>query len=154
MRTATKLLLMVAPIMIALNAPASAEELDAGKSQYLSSCAACHGDDGRGKGPLSPRLRAAPPDLTTLARRNNGVFPMIAVYRAIDGRNGSSSHDNRDMPIWGCRHSPLPISRAGKQKSPQPDPYGSHLDLACDPEDVIANRILSVVEYLRRIQDN
>jgi hypothetical protein len=31
--------------------------------------------------------------------------------------------------------------------------YESHLDLSCDPEDVIANRILSVIEYLRGIQE-
>ena len=35
----------------------------------------------------------------------------------------------------------------------QPDRYESHLDLSCDPEDVIGNRILSVVGYLRRIQE-
>jgi len=33
------------------------------------------------------------------------------------------------------------------------DPYESLLDLPCGPEDVIANRILSVLVYLRRIQE-
>ena len=35
----------------------------------------------------------------------------------------------------------------------KPDPYESHLDLACDPEDSIGNSILFVIEYLRRIQE-
>ena len=67
----------------------------------------------------------------------------------------SGLHGDREMPIWGCRSTPSPIS-PGKGAGPKvykPDPYESHLDLACDPEDVIANRILSVIEYLRLIQE-
>jgi hypothetical protein len=56
----------------------------------------------------------------------------------------------------GCRHTPSPISPTKTVKRKvykQPDRYESHLDLSCDPEDIIGNRILSVVEYLRRIQE-
>jgi hypothetical protein len=83
------------------------------------------------------------------------VFPLSAVYEAIDGRNAVESHGTREMPIWGCRHTPSPISPAktSKRKVYKLDRYESHLDLACDPEDIIANRILSVIEYLRRIQE-
>ena len=80
---------------------------------------------------------------------------MSAVYAAIDGRNVSRLHGDREMPIWGCRSTPSPIS-PGEGAGPKvykPDPYESHLDLACDLEDVIANRILSVIEYLRLIQE-
>jgi mono/diheme cytochrome c family protein len=144
--------LMVAGVMIG----SWAEEVDASKAEYLKSCAPCHGTDGKGSGALSSRLKTKPADLTAFAKKNNGVFPLSAVYEALDGRNATGPHDAREMPIWGCRHTPSPISptKGGKRKVyRQPDRYESHLDLSCDPEDVIGNRILSVVEYLRRIQE-
>jgi Cytochrome C oxidase, cbb3-type, subunit III len=148
--------LTVASVIIGLNASGLTEDLDAGKAEYLSSCATCHGADGKGNGPLSSKLKTKPADLTTFAKKNNGVFPVSAVYEAIDGRNAIESHDAREMPIWACRHTPSPVSptKTPKRKVYRaPDPYGSHLDLSCDPEDVIGNRILSVIEYLRRIQE-
>src|SRR5262249_35759282 len=139
--------LMVASGIIGLNASGWAQDSDASRAEYLSSCAPCHGGDGKGNGPVSSKLRAKPADLTTFAKRNNGVFPLSTVYEAIDGRNAIGSHDTREMPIWGCRHTPSPISPA-KTRKPRiyrtPDPCESHLDLSCDPDDVIANRILSV----------
>jgi mono/diheme cytochrome c family protein len=147
--------LMVVTVTIGFNASGWAEEVDAGKAEYLSNCAPCHGSDGKGKGPLSSKLKTKPTDLTTFAKKNNGVFPLSAVYEAVDGRNATGSHATHQMPIWGCRHTPSSISRTKtvKRKVYKPDPYESHLDLSCDPEDVIANRILSVIEYLRRIQE-
>jgi mono/diheme cytochrome c family protein len=147
--------LMVVIVTIGFNAPGWAEEVDAGKAEYLSNCAPCHGSDGKGKGPLSSKLKAKPTDLTTFAKKNSGVFPLSAVYEAVDGRSATGSHATHEMPIWGCRHTHSSISptRTVKRKGYKPDPYESHLDLACDPEDVIANRILSVIEYLRRIQE-
>jgi hypothetical protein len=147
--------LMVASVIISLNAAGWAED-DAVKAEYLSNCATCHGIDGKGKGPRSSKLRSKPAaDLTLLSKRNNGVFPLSAVYESIDGRNMTGSHGIREMPIWGCRHTPSPLSppRTAKRKVYKLETYESHLDLSCDPEDVIANRILSVVEYLRRIQE-
>jgi mono/diheme cytochrome c family protein len=40
--------LMVAGVMIGLTPSGWAEEVDAGKVEYLKSCAPCHGTDGRG----------------------------------------------------------------------------------------------------------
>ena len=137
-------------LTLGLNDSGWAEDLDAGKTEYLRGCAGCHGDDGKGKGPLSEKLKTAPANLTALGKKNNGVFPLSAVYQSIDGRNVTESHGIREMPIWGCRHEPSPVS---PNRTYKPDPYRSHLDLSCDLEDIIANRILSVVEYLRRIQE-
>ena len=53
-KTAAKWL-MVAGVTIGLTASGWAEEVDAGKAEYLSSCAPCHGADGKGKGPLSAK---------------------------------------------------------------------------------------------------
>ena len=125
---------------------ARAEGLDEAKTEFISHCAGCHGEDAKGNGPLSAKLKTKPADLT---------FPVRAVYGAIDGRTGSDVHDAKDMPIWGCRHTPAGGSpnESGKRRASKLKPYESHLDLACDTEDVIANRILSVVEYVRRIQE-
>lgn len=151
--------LLIAFFTFWIIAPTWAEESDPGKTQYLSSCAGCHGDDGKGNGPVSVKLQTKPPNLTALAKRNKGVFPISAVYQAIDGRELSEGHSAREMPIWGCRHTvpyiPSPVSPKKKfrSKAIKPNLFELHLDLGCDPEDVIANRILSVIEYLRRIQE-
>jgi hypothetical protein len=67
----------------------------------------------------------------------------------------TESHGIREMPIWGCRHAPSPLSppKTAKRKVYKLDSYETHLDLSCDPEDVIGNRILTVIEHLRRIQE-
>jgi hypothetical protein len=134
---------------------AMAEDSDAAKAEYVARCSGCHGEDAKGNGPLSGKLTRKPADLTILSKKNKGVFPVSALYGEIDGRSVSDAHGSRDMPIWGCRSTPWAVSPSerGKRKPSKLDPYESHLDLACDPEDVIANRILSVVEYLRRIQE-
>jgi mono/diheme cytochrome c family protein len=147
--------LTMAGILIWINACGWAQAVDVPKVEYLSYCAACHGAGGKGDGPLSVKLTTKPADLTVLSRKNKGVFPVSAVYAAIDGRNVNASHRTGEMPVWGCRSGASPVSpiKNARSKVYKPDPYASHLDLACDPEDVIANRILSVIEYLRQIQE-
>jgi hypothetical protein len=147
--------LLTAGILIGGNSCAWAQGFDAPKVEYLSHCASCHGDSAKGDGPRAAKLSTRPTDLTILSKKNRGVFPLSAVYAAIDGRNTNSSNGAHDMPIWGCRSSPRPVlpGKTGRPKSSKPDPYDSHLDLACDPEDIISNRILTIIEYLRRVQE-
>jgi hypothetical protein len=57
--------------------------------QYQSSCAACHGIDVKGDGPVSTELKTPPADLTVLAKNNNGTFPYDMVYQVIDGRSST-----------------------------------------------------------------
>jgi mono/diheme cytochrome c family protein len=133
--------------MIATNVVASAQEVDKGRIEFLSKCAECHGTDGKGAGPMSSRLKNKPPDLTVVAKRNNGVFPADAVAKAVDGRG--ESHRGTEMPIWGCRQGPPPDRKRGYE----PKPIDSLLDIPCDAEQVIRSRILDVVEYLGRIQE-
>jgi len=78
-----------------------AEDTVPGKTEYLSSCAACHGEDGKGEGVVASVLKEPPTDLTTLSRRNGGHFPLAAVTEIIDGRTLIAAHGTRDMPIWG-----------------------------------------------------
>jgi len=75
--------------------------------EYQSSCAACHGIDAKGAGPVSKELKTPPTDLTVLSKKNNGVFPYDMVYQVIDGRNSTiASHGTHEMPIWGYRFGP------------------------------------------------
>ena len=72
-----------------------------GKADYERYCAACHGLDAKGVGPVARFLITRPPDLTTLAVRNEGVFPTDRVFWVIDGRGEVAAHGPREMPIWG-----------------------------------------------------
>jgi mono/diheme cytochrome c family protein len=124
----------------------AAEVLDPGKAEYHSSCAPCHGSDGKGTGSVSAVLTVPPPDLTILAKMNNGVLPFSAVYEIIDGRKMVMAHGTRDMPIWGDRYAPEP------SKALIPRPSENILSLFYDPEAVVRMRILAVIDYLSRIQ--
>jgi mono/diheme cytochrome c family protein len=88
---------------LALNG-ALAQEMDYGQAEYLASCAGCHGERGRGNGPLALSLTVAPIDISLLAERNGGVFPFDHVTALIDGRNMVPGHGTRDMPVWGQRY--------------------------------------------------
>jgi mono/diheme cytochrome c family protein len=71
-----------------------------GQDLFARHCAQCHGPDAKGNGPMAEILAIAPPDLTGLAARNDGVFPAEAVARQIDGRAPILAHGG-EMPIFG-----------------------------------------------------
>jgi mono/diheme cytochrome c family protein len=129
METATFRSLIIASAAIGFGTCASAQDNDTGKMEYQSSCAACHGIDARGSGPVGKELKTPPADLTILAKHNNGVFPSDQVFQIIDGRNSTiGSHGTREMPIWGYRFGPPQAFR-------------------------LKNRMLAVIDYLKRIQE-
>ncbi len=72
-----------------------------GSEMYLAYCASCHGSKGLGDGPVAQHLKVAVPDLTTLARQNQGVYPASRVAQVIRGEVGVKTHGLRDMPVWG-----------------------------------------------------
>ena len=78
-----------------------AQEQAYGEAEYVNSCAACHGPDAKGDGPMADVLMRRPPDLTVLAEKNGGEFPYNKVFAVIDGRFIVPGHGERDMPIWG-----------------------------------------------------
>ena len=72
-----------------------------GADEYYRLCAVCHGEGGRGDGPMSRMLKRPPPNLTLLAKNNGGHFPFLRVLEMIDGRNMIEVHGSREMPVWG-----------------------------------------------------
>lgn len=72
-----------------------------GRDLYAFYCASCHGKTGHGDGPSAKSLKAAPPDLTTLASQNGGVFPRDRVQAVLMGVRPTPSHGTTEMPIWG-----------------------------------------------------
>ncbi len=72
-----------------------------GLDLYLNYCAACHGANGEGDGPVASVMQVQAPNLRLLSQRNNGTFPAEAVTEYIDGRAVVSSHGDRRMPVWG-----------------------------------------------------
>jgi len=141
--------LLIAAILFLTNVGVQAQNLDQGRTEFLSKCAGCHGADAKGAGPMASKLKRKPADLTALAKNNNDVFPTDAIAAIVDGR-GAISHRRLEMPIWGCRQGPPPGPR---RKAYQPKPIESLLDMPCDPEEVIKKRIRAIVEYLGRIQE-
>ena len=85
---------------LALGAPALAAD-DLGPRLYFNHCAACHGDDAEGTGPVAASMRVTVPNLRTLAQRNGGTFPIDTVRAYVDGRDMLAAHGDRVMPIWG-----------------------------------------------------
>jgi len=172
MRNAGKWLI-IASAIVGYNTCALAQgDIDAGKIEFQSSCAVCHGADGKGNGPLSQELKSKVGSLTTLAKKNNGVFPLNTIYEIIDGRKQIATHGSRAMPIWGFRYTPSPSSAAkaappsSTQATPSPNqaapsldvwmaskPPVAFADLSYDPDSVVRNRILAIVDYLNRIQE-
>jgi mono/diheme cytochrome c family protein len=72
-----------------------------GEEIFMKYCAACHGESGRGDGPVSHGLATMVPDLTAISRRYGG-FPAQLVRDTIDGRGDRiDAHGARTMPVWG-----------------------------------------------------
>ena len=67
----------------AQTAPATKEQLETliysvkGPDLFRAHCAACHGFDAKGGGPMAAALKGKVPDLTVLAKNNKGMFLVI-----------------------------------------------------------------------------
>ena len=81
--------------------PAPQTSPASGKEMYVSYCASCHGITGTGNGPAAAALKVAPPDLTTLSRRNQGKYPAAHVAHLIQGDGTMPAHGSKEMPVWG-----------------------------------------------------
>ena len=109
-----------------------------GKEEYRMHCAACHGLDGRGDGPIGQILKTPAPNLAMITERNGGKFPVQKIYDIIEGSSVVAAHGTRDMPLWGDRY----------REAPQPVTP----DQAIMSDDQAQQRILSLVYYLGTLQ--
>jgi hypothetical protein len=82
------------------------------------------------------------PDLSTLAKNNNGVLPVSLLIAIIAGEKELPAHGSRDMPIWGT------IFRAEGYRA-EADQYP---DVMVDAEPYVRARILTIVDYVNRLQ--
>lgn len=110
--------------------------LTRGQLHYQRYCSVCHGEQGKGTGPLAEYLKLAPTDLTQISKKNGGQFPFWRVYRIVDGREEVRGHGTRAMPIWGDE-----IRMDEKKALPQ------------FQEDLVAGRIWQMISYLESIQE-
>jgi mono/diheme cytochrome c family protein len=95
-------------VAVALVASWSAAAFDAvtladysGEELFERFCASCHGESGRGDGPVARGLATMVPDLTRITQRYGG-FPTTLIRDTIDGRGALiDAHGTRTMPVWG-----------------------------------------------------
>ena len=102
-----------------------------GQQMFKQYCAACHGSDAKGQGPIAAVLKTPPPDLTTLAKRHMGKFPYAYVKSVLEFGPGPTAHGSSDMPTWG------PIFRFNDKQN----------------ERVVQQRIKNLCDFLASIQE-
>jgi mono/diheme cytochrome c family protein len=116
-------------LVLAAGAAGAAEPV--GSELFLNHCAACHGANGEGGGPVAAVMQVTVPNLRTLAQRNGGTFPADAVRAYIDGREIKAAHGDRQMPVWGD------VFRGPEQAT---------------AERTVRRRITALVEFVKEIQ--
>lgn len=139
----SKAVILAGAAMLALAAPALAQEADsaaAGRGEFMRSCAPCHGTGGQGDGPVAAYAGAQFPDLTTLAERHEGDFPFVRVFRTIEGQADMPAHGDRLMPVWGRRY----MIEGTLEDVPLTDQTRRQ---------IVLGRIVELVNYLQTIQD-
>jgi mono/diheme cytochrome c family protein len=127
---------MLVGLLIFLSGPVLAQDVVTGQELFLSRCAACHGADAKGQGPMAAVISIPVPDLTQLSLRNEGMFPRVAVVQTIDGRILLRGHGG-PMPVFG------PVLGGGSAVLDGPD--GSIIETKTD--------VLSVALYLETLQE-
>jgi mono/diheme cytochrome c family protein len=119
-------------------ASAQITRADFGRDEYNANCRVCHGQAGKGDGSFGDLLKTRIPDLTTLSKRNGGVFPFDKIVRTIDGREMPRAHGTSEMPIWGVTYT-----EKGAQY------FQGH---AYNSEAYVQARILALTEYVHMLQ--
>lgn len=132
--------LAVALASLAFTFTASAQDAGLGETEFMNSCAQCHGPEGKGDGVMAGFLNTAAPDLTVLQQANGGVFPFARIYGIVDGSVVIGVHGTTDMPAWGQRYAAKAPAMLGWE-------YGRE-----DQEIFVRSRILALVEYVSTIQ--
>ncbi len=126
-----------------VNALDKKAQLKLGEMEYLNNCAACHGRDAKGGGPVAAALSNKPYDLTMISKKYNDKFPENFVYKVIVGHDIINAHGETDMAVWGDRYT---------SKAPEADDSIAFPLHEQDNQAMILGRITSLVGYLESIQ--
>ncbi len=126
--------LMILLFALCVASPTLAQS--SGEDLFLSRCGGCHGAGAEGDGPMASLITVQVPDLTQLAARNGGDFPLETAVRTIDGRLALRGHGGGPMPVFGT------VLGGGSAVLDLPD--GSVLQTRGD--------VLAIVNYLRGLQ--
>jgi mono/diheme cytochrome c family protein len=118
----------------------AADDLAAGRAEFQASCQACHGETGVGDGQMAQFLTIKPANLTLLSKANNGQYPFLKVFQAIDGRAVIKTHGAGPMPIWGERYT-MESGAAGAE------PFRSYT-----AEAFVRARVLELTYYIQTLQ--
>ena len=129
------MILRALTILLVSNSALYAESAGTGQKLFHLHCAACHGSEARGDGPMAEVLRVSPPDLTRLAQRNGGRLPAQAMAAQIDGTATLPGH-GATMPVYGYFFSD-----------------GAKHDHVVDGQTVTASRpVVDLITWLQQLQ--
>lgn len=108
---------------------------DTGRTLFAQNCASCHGTGGQPGSTPRPGLAAQPADLTKIAARRNGVWPMLEVMSIVDGYT-KRSNPRDGMPV-------IPALTEGPK---------IEFDTGNGVTRQVPARLVAVVSYLESIQ--
>jgi len=128
-----KRLLLAMPFLVVACAPDTPSE---GRRIYEDTCASCHGPSGRGNGPAARDQARPPADLTKIAARRDGLWPMLEVMSIIDGYNRRAL-PREGMPVFGDFLEGELVDFDSGNGRPAPTPV----------------KLIALVTYLETLQD-
>jgi hypothetical protein len=115
---------------------ADTRKIDIGKAEYEQKCIICHGILGKGDGAYSKMLNKPATDLTTLSKKNGGVFPFARVFETIEG-----THE-----LMRTEHGRCPFGAKEYRSSKYYDEYLHEENV--DRSYFARSRILALTEYI------
>ncbi len=106
-----------------------------GKGLFMENCAACHGANGKGDGPMARSMTKPPKDLTLIQARHGDKFPESIVLSTIDGY-ARSDLSGPGMPEFGAllEGDLIPYDSGDGIETPTP------------------RKLLALLEYIESIQ--
>jgi mono/diheme cytochrome c family protein len=113
--------------------PVSKTPANNGKQMYMSYCATCHGEYGKGNGPVAPALKRQPTDLSFLSKRHGGKYPAEHVAAVLQFGTGNAAHGIASMPVWG--------------------PVFGKMDTSSTQQETVELRISNLNRYIELLQE-
>ena len=88
-------------------------DYSSGAYLYRTFCATCHGEGGKGDGPVADIADRRPSDLTRLTRDHGGTYPRDHVLRVLENAEPLPGHQPPAMPNW---HNVLKTTEGGDER--------------------------------------